>query len=100
MAKWHKKGIFLTPLFKMKCMGCRDPLARFEEVGYALSKFPIDDDKPHEYNSHVIDRTYVCNLCGFRRVYGIALTKKHFDQIVEWTDEHGGISIMGKSQIR
>lgn len=87
MAKWHKDGIFIKPLFKMKCLGCRDPLARFTEMGYCLSNFPIDSEKPELYNSYVIDRTYKCNICGFQLVFGIALQEKHFKEIIKNEDE-------------
>ena len=92
MAKWKKKGIFIKPLFKMKCLGCKDPTARFVELGYALSNFPIDDDKPEDYNSYVIDRTYKCNLCGFQAVWGIALSEKHFKEILDYDREVGNES--------
>ena len=82
MAKWRKEGIFLKPLFKFKCLGCRDTLATFSESGYRLQNFPIDMKKPNEYNSYNIDRTYHCNLCGCKVTFGIALTKEHFKELV------------------
>lgn len=80
----------------MKCKGCRDPYATFIESGYALSNFPIDDARPDRYGSYVIDRTYLCKLCGYQGVHGIAVSKEHFNQIAEWTAENGGSNIVGK----
>lgn len=84
MPKWKKEGIFVRPLFRMKCLGCRDSNARFIEVGYGLSNFPIDDDYPEKYDSYVIDRTYRCNLCGWQQTFGVALSKEHFEEILDY----------------
>lgn len=87
MIKWRKNGIFLAPLFKFKCLGCRDTLATFYEMGYGLSNFPIDMDKPEDYNSYALDRTYRCNLCGWEDVFGLALTKEHFEEILNYDEK-------------
>ena len=86
MAKWIKKGVFIDGNFKMVCQGCRDPLATLKEVGYMLSNFPIDNDKPDEYNSYVIDRTFRCNLCGYQEVFGVAVSKEHMEEMVKHED--------------
>jgi len=72
----------------MKCSGCRDPNATFSEIGYGLSNFPIDDEKPEEYNSYVIDRTYRCNLCHYSAVFGVAISKEHFEKILIYEVEN------------
>ena len=86
-AKWKKNGIFLEPLFKYKCLGCKDPLAKFYELGYGLQNFPISDDKPGDYGSYALDRQFHCGLCGWQMNFGIALKKEHWEQIVEYEDE-------------
>ena len=87
MAKWKKKDIFLEPLFKFKCLGCRDPVATFWEKGYTLHNFPLDINKPSEYNSYALDRQFHCNLCGCQMNFGTALKKKHWEAIVKSEDE-------------
>ena len=87
MAKWKKEGIFLKPLFKYKCLGCKDPLAKFWEKGYALQNFPISDDNPADYNSYALDREFVCELCGWQMNYGIALKKNHWKEIIRYEDK-------------
>jgi len=84
MAKWKKDGIALHPLFEFKCLGCRTPKADFTETGYSLCRFPIYDDKPEEYDAHALDRTFKCDLCGYRVVFGIAVSKEHHDAINDW----------------
>jgi len=84
MAMWQKDGVFLHPLFEFKCLGCRTPKADFTEVGFVLNKFPLYNDKPEEYDSHALDRTFVCDLCGYRIVFGLAVSNKHHDEIDEW----------------
>jgi len=86
MAKWKKEGIFLTPLFKYKCLGCRDPITTFWEKGYSLQNFPLDIKKPSEYNSYALDRQFHCNLCGWKLNFGIALEKEHWEAIVKDED--------------
>ena len=83
MAKWTKVGIILKPLFKFKCLGCRDSLATFSETGYRLQNFPIVMETQDDYNSYAIDRTYQCKLCGWKLVFGIALTKEYFKELVD-----------------
>ena len=84
MAKWQKDGVFLHPLFEFKCLGCRTPKVDFTETGFCISKFPLYNEKPEEYNSHALDRTFVCDLCGYRIVFGLAVSNKHHDEIDEW----------------
>ncbi len=86
MAKWKKKGIFLEPLFKFKCLGCKDTATTFYEFGWALQNFPIENDK--DYKSHAIDREFRCNFCGWQLVFGIALSKEHFEEIKSGKNEH------------
>jgi len=83
MAKWRKVGIILKPLFKFECLGCRDSLATFSETGYRLQNFPITMENQDDYNSYAIDRTYHCNFCGWELVFGIALTKGHFKELLD-----------------
>ena len=87
MAKWKRDGIFIHPLFEFKCLGCRDPKATYTETGFVISNFPIFNDKPEEYDSYALDRTFKCDFCGFRIVFGIAVSKKHHDKIDEWMKE-------------
>lgn len=87
MAKWQKDGIALHPLFKFKCLGCKDPKATFTETGFLVNNFPIYNDKPEEYNSYALDRTFICDLCCFRVVFGIAISKEHYDAIGDWMTE-------------
>lgn len=89
MAKWRKKGIYLYPTFKFKCLGCRDPLATFKEMAYALLNFPIYDGKQAEYNSYALDRQYMCTLCGWQMNFGIALTKRHWEEVLKHEEEKG-----------
>jgi hypothetical protein len=89
VAKWKKRGkIFLDPLFKMVCRGCKDPFASFREMGYALSNFPIDAEHPEKYDSYVIDRTYACELCGYATVFGVAVSSEHFQEILDYEEEN------------
>lgn len=87
MAKWKKKGIYLKPLWKFKCLGCKDPLATFFEHGYALLNFPIYSEKQKEYNSYALDREYYCKLCGWQLNFGIALKRGHFEAIEKYDRE-------------
>lgn len=87
MAKWKRDGIFIHPLFMFKCLGCKDPKATFSETGFTLCNFPIYNDKPEEYDSHALDRTFKCDLCGYRIVFGIAVSKEHHDAINNWMRE-------------
>lgn len=86
MAKWVKDGVFFSPNFKMVCLGCGDPAASFEETQYHIMHFPIHMDNLEEYSSYAMDRTFACKLCGWRIIYGIALSKKHFDEIRDYLD--------------
>ena len=86
MAKWRKEGIFVKPQFRFVCQGCKDPDATFTETGHALNEFPLYDDD-YDYQSHALDRTYICDLCGFRVVFGLAITKEHYEAITEWKKE-------------
>jgi hypothetical protein len=81
MPKWKKEGIFLKPLWNFKCMGCKDPMAGFKEMGYILLNFPIYADKQKEYKSFALDRQYMCTLCGWQLNFGIAITEGHFKAI-------------------
>jgi hypothetical protein len=53
-------------------------------MGYGLSNFPIDPKNPKKYGSYVIDRTYACRLCGFATVFGVAISKEHFEEILDY----------------
>jgi len=89
MARWKKDGLNLIPLWKFKCEGCKDPMAGFIEMGYALLNFPIYDDKQREYDSYALDRQYKCSLCGWQLNFGLALSKKHFEAVVERDEREG-----------
>lgn len=89
MAKWAKVGIFIKPNFKMTCLGCGDIGVSFFERQYQIMHFPIYMDKPTDYNSYAIDRIYCCNLCGWRMIFGIAISKKHFEDIRDYFDTKG-----------
>ncbi|KKL71342.1 hypothetical protein LCGC14_2095890 [marine sediment metagenome] len=87
MAKWRKQGVLLKPLFKMKCLGCRDSVAVLRESGYILNNFPIRMDKQEDYSSHAYDKEYCCSLCGWQTVFGLAVTKEHYDELIEVGDD-------------
>lgn len=93
MAKWIKEGIFIRPNFNMVCEGCRDPLATFYEAGYVLCNFPINSEEPGEYDSFVIDRTYRCNLCGYQDVFGVAVKREHFLEMLDYADKNGAMKV-------
>ena len=84
MAKWRKNGAHVIPNFNIKCLGCGDPDATFSHIGYALSNFPLNNDRPEDYNSYVIDMTFHCDLCGWRTVFGVAISKEHFKEIIAY----------------
>lgn len=83
MAKWRKVGVLLKPLFKMKCLGCRDSLAILKESGYIVKNFPIKMDKQENYNSYAYDKEYCCLLCGWQDVFGLAVTKEHYGGLMK-----------------
>lgn len=95
MARWKKEGLNLKPLWKFKCLGCGDPMAGFKEMGYLLLNFPIHSDRQYEYHSYALDRQYSCVLCGWQINFGIALTKEHFEAVLERDKKLGrGDSLM------
>ena len=81
MAKWKREGLFFEPLFKIRCLACEDPHAELERTEFTPLHFALDDDKLEEKNSYALDQVYVCSLCGWEIVFGIAISKKHHKEL-------------------
>jgi len=80
---WGEDGTTISGLaclFQLLCKFDGTPMA----LGlYKPTKFAINDGT-NEKNSHAIDVTLICPKCGFKEMYGVAISKKHYDDLQEW----------------
>lgn len=80
MAKWKRTGKYsYTPNFEMTCRGCRDSLSKMVMRGVKLLRHPLDVVEQKVFESHAQDYAFFCNLCGYRELYGIPISKEEFE---------------------
>lgn len=81
--KWERDGLFFKPTFPLKCRGCKDPNAKMKRLRIVLLNFPLNYlhmGEDNAYDGHAQDYTFVCDLCGWQSMYGVAIDEAHYKE--------------------
>ena len=69
--------------FHPKCYFCGARLRLFDT---GLLDFPLDENKP-EKRSHAVDCNFMCPECGWRSIFGVAVSKKHWGRLLKMLEK-------------
>lgn len=77
---WIKDGHNFQPKFDMVCPFCG---GSFDKINIKLLDFKTDPNSKPIKLGYAVDNVYRCKQCGYRSMYGLAVTKEHHAQITK-----------------